>query len=84
MTESATLSVRLPAGVKADLERLADDTDRSKSYLAAEAIEAYVKRELAIIEGVERGRAEIDAGLGIPHDQVVSQLRRMVADSKVR
>ena len=37
------------------LGRLAHNTRRSRSYLAAEAVESYVDRELEIIEGIQRG-----------------------------
>jgi len=31
---------------------------------------------LYVVRSVERGTAEIEAGKGIPHDQVVEELRR--------
>ncbi len=42
---SETLSIRLDAEVKRRLDALAERTNRSKSFLAAEAIAAYVSSE---------------------------------------
>jgi len=43
MSPSTTISIRLEAGLKARLDELADATNRSKSFLAAETIRAFVE-----------------------------------------
>ena len=43
MGDSATLTVRLKTAVKERLEAMATSTRRSKSFLAAEAIEEFVE-----------------------------------------
>ena len=55
MTTSTTMTIRVSSEIKEKLSRLAHGTRRSKSYLAAEAVSAYVERELEIIEGIQRG-----------------------------
>jgi predicted transcriptional regulator len=45
MPETTTITVRLNAGLKAKLEALAKSTQRSKSWLAAEAITSYIEQE---------------------------------------
>jgi predicted transcriptional regulator len=57
---SITLTVRLSTGTK---DRLVILADRTRSFLAAEAIADYVARELAIVEAIETGRVEVRAGL---------------------
>jgi predicted transcriptional regulator len=57
MTE--ILSVRLDATVKKRLEAVAKRSGRSKSFLAAEAIAAYVQAE-------ERGLGEIQQKSRVP------------------
>ena len=57
MNASTTMTIRLSIELKEKLDRLADGTRRSRSYLAVEAVSAYVERELAIIEGIQRGLA---------------------------
>ncbi len=69
-TQSETVTVRLSVETKSRLEELAAQTRRSKSFLAGEAIADYVERELAIVEGIKRGLADVEAGRTVPHDEV--------------
>lgn len=82
MSDTTVLSVRLPTAVKDRLDRLAEGTSRSKSYLAAEAIEAFVERELAIIEGIREGMADVAAGRVVPHETVMADLERIIAEAE--
>ena len=69
-TQSETVTVRLSVETKSRLEELAAQTRRSKSFLAGEAIADNVARELAIVEGIKRGLADVEAGRTVPHDEV--------------
>ncbi len=79
MPASTTLTVRLPPEVKERLGRLAGATHRTKSFLAAEAITAYVTREAEIIGGIERGLADMKAGRLVPHDEAMARLDATIA-----
>lgn len=74
MSTSTTMTIRVSADVKEKLGRLAHDTRRSKSYLAAEAVSAYVDRELEIIDGIQRGIADVGAGRVVPHDDAMAEI----------
>ena len=63
MPESTTMTIRVSNELKERLGRLAHDTRRSKSFLAAAAVAAYVDRELEIIDGIRRGLADVNAGV---------------------
>jgi len=78
MTESTTMTIRLDADVKAKLGRLAEHTRRSNSFLAAEAVSAYVDRELEIVEGILRGMEDVKAGRVIPHEEAMAQLDAII------
>ena len=52
MAETTTMTIRVPVELKAKLDRLAGLTDRSRSYLAAEALEIYTRYELEIVDGI--------------------------------
>jgi predicted transcriptional regulator len=82
MNASTTMTIRIPVDIKDKLGRLARGTRRSKSFLAAEAVSAYVERELAIIGGVERGLEDVAAGRVVPHDEVTAEAHAIVADAK--
>lgn len=76
------MTVRLREQTKERLEQLADHTRRTKSFLAQEAIAAYVERELAIVEGIHHGLADMEAGRVTPHDDAMRQLRATIAGAK--
>lgn len=59
---STTMTVRLDDEVKDRLDRLAEATQRSKSFLAAEAIRAYVENNEWQIGEVQAALKEADAG----------------------
>jgi len=72
------LSVRLSLEAKEKLERLAAATGRTKSYLAAEAIERFVARELAIVEAIQRGLDDAKAGRVVSQEQVDAELEEII------
>jgi predicted transcriptional regulator len=82
MSTSATMTIRIATDTKRKLERLAADTRRSKSFLAAEAVSAYVERELAIIDGVQRGLADVEAGRVVPHDAAMNEVQAVIDAAK--
>jgi predicted transcriptional regulator len=78
MPSSTTLTVRLPHKIKNRLGRLAKQTNRTKSYLAGDAIADYVNRELEIVEGIKRGVEDMRTGRVVPHEAAMAQLRATV------
>jgi predicted transcriptional regulator len=74
MNDTTTMTIRLDAKVKAELDSLAQATRRSRSFLAAEAVSRYVERELAVIEGVAAGLEDMRAGRVVPHGQALDAL----------
>lgn len=59
---STTMTIRLEDEVKDRLDRLADSTNRSKSYLAAEAIREFVETNEWQIAEIRAALKEADAG----------------------
>ena len=78
MTDSSTLTLRLPAMLKDRLGILAEKTRRTRSFLAGEALAEYVERELAIIEGIQQGLDDVRAGRVVPHDEVMEEVRGII------
>jgi len=79
MAASTTMTIRVTPDLKEKLGRLAHTTRRTRSWLAAEAVEAYVDNELEIIEGIQRGLADVKAGRVTPHDEATDQLDAAIA-----
>jgi RHH-type transcriptional regulator, rel operon repressor / antitoxin RelB len=68
--KSTTFTVRIDMGVKKRLERLAKSTGRSRSFLAAEAVDEYLEFNEWQVAGIKRAIGSLDRGEGIPHDLV--------------
>jgi predicted transcriptional regulator len=60
MSDTTTITVRLNAKLKAQLEALAHSTQRSKSWLAAEAIAAYIEQESWQVQAIEAAVQQAD------------------------
>ena len=67
---STTFTVRVDAAAKKRLEKLAKNTGRSRSFLAAEAINEYLDVNEWQVAGVKKAMASLDRGEGVPHDRV--------------
>lgn len=72
---STTMTVRLDDDVKARLEQLAESTQRSKSFLAAEAIRRYVETNEWQVQAIRAGIEQADRG-DFATDQEVEDLAR--------
>jgi predicted transcriptional regulator len=81
MADSTTITIRLKPQVKEQLARLSKSTNRTRSYLAAEAIEAYVTRESEILEGIGRGLDDLKANRLVPHDDAMAELDAAIEDA---
>src|SRR5258708_30720096 len=75
MGNTPTVTVRVAAALKNRLDKLADATARSRSWLAAHALEGYVEdqeRQLAIIR---KGKKDVQADRVISHEKTARWLR---------
>ncbi|HET9536142.1 MAG TPA: CopG family ribbon-helix-helix protein [Mesorhizobium sp.] len=84
MTASATMTIRVSLETKEKLDRIAAETRRSKSFLAAEALADYADRELEIIAGIKRGMADAEAGRVVPHDQAMAEIYAVIDAAEVK
>ena len=55
-------TIRVPDEVADRLDQIAQKLDRSRSYMAAQAIEDFVSREEWQLEEIEAGLAEAESG----------------------
>ena len=74
--DSATISVRVPADMRQGLERLAEATGRSKSYLATEALRAYLHREAWQVAAIKKGVAAAEKGAFANAAEVAKRLAK--------
>ena len=82
MSKSETITIRVPAEVRTQLERIAQSAQRTKSFLAAQAISRFVESEAQIIDGIESGLADIEAGRVVPHADAMKRIRETIANPR--
>lgn len=80
---SSTMSIRLDDNIKERLEALAKATDRSRSFLAAEAIREYVANNEWQVREVEAALQEADAGDFATSSEVAELARKWSEDVAV-
>jgi len=74
--ETTTLTLRVSAEMKEQLDKLADVTHRSKSYLAGEAIRQYLDLEAWQIGEIQQALKEADANEFVSHEEVDAIVRK--------
>jgi predicted transcriptional regulator len=67
---STTFTIRVEQTVRKRLEKLAKSTGRSRSFLAAEALNAYLDINEWQVEGIKKAAASLDRIGGVPHAEV--------------
>jgi predicted transcriptional regulator len=74
--ETAVLTLRVPVNIKDQFDKLADATQRSKSFLAGEAIRQYLDLEAWQIGEIQQAIVEADAGDFATDDEVDAVVRK--------
>jgi RHH-type transcriptional regulator, rel operon repressor / antitoxin RelB len=67
---STLLTFRVKNELKEKLESLAEATQRSKSFLAAEALERYIELESWQVAHIRKGMKQAEEGLVVPGEDV--------------
>jgi len=78
---SATMTVRLDDQLKIRLDKLAEATHRSKSFLAAEAISKYLEIQEWQTEEINAAILEADSGKLTNHDTIAKRWKKKHAHS---
>ena len=76
MSESSVLTLRLDAKLKNRLDRLSKSMNRSRSFVAAQAIQEYVSVNEWQINEIKKGIAEADTGDFASEKEVQQVLKR--------
>jgi predicted transcriptional regulator len=79
VSDTTSLSFRVPRAKAEQLEQLAGAMDRPKSWLLQRALDAYLDVQAWHIAHIEEGRRELREGKGIPHEEVVRSADRWAA-----
>ncbi len=78
--ENTNVTARLDLETKEKLDLLAKSTARSKSFLIAEAVRAYLKEQTWQIDAIKEGMEQADAGNFASNDEIRSTLGKWGID----
>ncbi len=78
------VNLELPDAVADALRRMAAEQDTTLEAIATAVIQEAVGVDPALHARIEAGEAEIAAGQGVPHEEVMAGLRRWAADLRTR
>ena len=73
-TASVPLAFRVPAEKAEQLDRLAAVTDRPRSWLLEQALDAYLETHAWQVERIQQGLEDVRAGRVVPHEEVAAWL----------
>ncbi|MGD2084576.1 MAG: CopG family ribbon-helix-helix protein [Candidatus Aminicenantes bacterium] len=65
-----TITIRVEPEIKEKLDQMAHATKRSKSYLASEALQEYIKLNEWQIKAIQEGIRQADEGQLISHEEI--------------
>lgn len=72
---AVTTSIRMPDEIHEQYEMLAQATGRTRNELMVEALQSMAERQLREVALIQEGLDQARAGLGIPIEDVVAQLK---------
>ena len=75
MSKSVLLSARIAPKLNTAITRLAAGSDRTKSKIVTQALQAFVESELEYQASIEQGRADFKAGRFKTHKVFMAELR---------
>ena len=82
--ETQAISFRIRSEKVDELERLARATDRPRSWHIEQALDSYLAAQSWQIAQIEKSMAEMDAGKGIPHEEIKKELSRWGKGGKAK
>jgi predicted transcriptional regulator len=80
MSQTVTLSARVPPEFRDQVDALAQALGRDRAWVVEEAVRRFVQSEQEFMTAVERGRADIAAGRFVDHEDVEADLDRIEAE----
>jgi len=80
---STVLSVRVPEALEAQLDYLSRASNRSKAYLAAEALGAYGKKNAWRAKELDAALVEANKGVFISHEAMLAWAGSIGSDQEL-
>jgi predicted transcriptional regulator len=82
MPDDVAIAAQIPADLDEALARLASARGKTKATLINEALAEFVLSEEAFAAAVAEGLADAEAGNVAPHDEVMREIRDLLASKR--
>ena len=79
MPAMPAITIRLDPDTLRQIDELAGAMGRPRSWLVGDALMRYLDEVGPWVRKVREAMAELDRGEGIPHEQVMAEMRRKIA-----
>lgn len=79
-----TVTARIPEKNVKALDALAKFQQRDRSYIINQAVNQLILEDQLFREAVEEGLRQMEAGQGIPHEEVVAEFEAMWRKPKTK
>ena len=83
MRDSVSLSFRVRAEKAEQLDRLAEATDRPRSWLLQQALDSYLELQAWQMQEIEAGLRDLEEGRTIPHEKVKAWVESWGTDKEL-
>ncbi len=84
MAETVAISFRVAREKARELDKLAKSTDRAKSWLLEQALDAYLETQAWHVASIEEGLAQAKRGETVSHDKVKRWLNSWGTESETK
>ena len=81
-TVTQPITVRIDKAKVAELDALAKATERSRAWHVEQALAAYLDLQAWQIEQIKTGLAQLEAGEGIPQEEIEAEFERREAEAR--
>src|SRR5688572_6845184 len=77
--KDTVVSIRLSNDILIQVDELAAEMERSRASVLARAVREYVEHEYGRLADIREAEHELDAGKGIPHEQMTAWVEDLKA-----
>jgi predicted transcriptional regulator len=78
-TNESVVNARIDRGILQQLDEIAAEMQRTRSYLIAQAVREFVEREYAALCAVREGESDIDAHRYLTHEAALKWVEDLKA-----
>ncbi len=81
-TKPVIVTARLPLSLSRKIDSYAKRVKRTRSTVVQEILSRHIDHEIAFVEAVSVGVRQLEAGLGVPHEEAMRQVHAFIAARK--